>query len=238
MAYQDTFGKALMAHHLDNTITECLIERDDGYSDLHFLGHYFTDSSRFSNAMKAALEHISGRVLDIGCGAGRALLHLQRHFDVVGMDTSYLALKVCRLRGAKYLVNAHAPRLPFGPHTFDTAILMGNNYGLCGTIDATKEMVKNLYRILSDGGLIIAQSVNPYSTEKEVHLKYHEQNRKKGRPSGQVTIRFGFEGEYSDWFDLLMQSKEEMAETVQPYWRIERTYGDDAYIAILRKQPV
>ena len=238
MTYLETFGKALMAHHLDNTVTECLIERDDGYSDPHPLDVYFINGSQFPDEEKAALEHTSGRVLDIGCGAGRILLHLQGHFDVVGVDVSYLALRVCQLRGVKHLVNARAPRLTFGPGAFDTAILMGNNYGLCGSIDATREMMENLHEILSDDGIIIAQSNDPYSTEKEVHLKYHERNRRRNKPPGQVTIRVGFNGEYSDWFDLLMQSREEMAETVHPYWRIDKTYGDGLYIAILKKQRV
>jgi SAM-dependent methyltransferase len=232
MAYRDTFGKALMAHYLDNTVNDYLVERDDGLSEPLPTDNYFIDSSRFSDGLKAALEHVSGRVLDIGCGAGRISLHLQDRFHVVGMDISHLALKVCQLRGVKHLVNARAPFFPFGRNAFDTAILMGNNYGLCGSVDATREMMKNLHRIMSDDGIIIAQSRDPYDTEKEIHLRYHQRNIENGRPAGQVTIRVGFNGEYSDWFDLLMQSSEEMAETIHPYWQIDRTY--DSNIAILR----
>jgi SAM-dependent methyltransferase len=238
VTYRDTFGRALMAHYLDNTVSEYLIERDDGLLEPLPLSAYFIDSLQFPGELNASLEHVSGRILDIGCGAGRILLHLQDRFDVVGMDVSYLALQVCRLRRVKYLVNACAPHLPFGSGTFDTAILMGNNYGLCGNIDATSKMMKNLHELISDDGVIIAQSRDPCSTEKEVHLEYHEQNRKSGKPPGQVTIRVGFNGEYSDWFDLLMQSKEDMAETVHPYWRIDKTYGSDVYIAVLRKRQV
>ena len=238
MTYLDTFGKAFMAHHLDDKVTECLVERDDGLSEPLSLDTYFANSSQFPDEERAALEHVFGRVLDIGCGAGRILLHFQERFDVVGMDVSYTALQVCQLRGVKHLVNVHAPHLPFGPNTFDTAILMGNNYGLCGSIDATKQMMKNLYAVLSSDGTIIAQSRDPYSREREIHLKYHERNRERGRPAGQVTLRIGFNGEYSDWFDLLLQSKEEMAETVHPYWRIDKTYGDELYTAVLKKQHV
>ena len=238
MTYLDTFGKAFMARHLDNAVTGCLIERDDGHSSVESLNTYYASSSQFSDEESAALEHVSGRVLDIGCGAGRILLHFQGRFDVVGMDISHTALRVCRLKGVKHLVNVHAPHLPFGPDTFDAAILMGNNYGLCGSIDATKQMMKNLYQVLSDDGAIIAQSTDLYSTEKEIHLKYHERNRERGRPAGQITLRIGFDGEYSDWFDLLLQSKEEMAETVHPYWKIDKTYGDELYTAVLKKRHV
>lgn len=237
MTYRDTFGKAFMAHYLDKSVTEYLIERDDGYLDTDSLEGYFADASQFPDELNRVLEHAFCRILDIGCGAGRVLLHLQERFHVVGMDASYLALKVCRLRGARHLVNACAPCFPFDRNSFDTAILMGNNYGICGSVEATREMMRNLHQIITDDGIIIANSRNPYLTDNEAHLRYHEQNRKKGRPCGQVTIRIGFGGEYSDWFDLLMQSEEEMAETIYPYWRIDRNYvGKNGYImAVLKK---
>ncbi|HDO42228.1 MAG TPA: methyltransferase domain-containing protein [Candidatus Bathyarchaeota archaeon] len=49
-----------------------------------------------------AMKFIRGRVLDIGCGAGRHSIYLQnKGFNVIGIDISPLAIKVCRLRGLK-----------------------------------------------------------------------------------------------------------------------------------------
>ena len=122
MTYMDTFGKALMVHHLDNSITDYLVERDDGFSDVLSLDAYFTDYAQFPEDLKVALKHVSGRVLDIGCGAGKVILYLQDRFHVVGMDISHVALQVCQLRGARYLVNAHAPHIPFGKNEVERAI--------------------------------------------------------------------------------------------------------------------
>jgi 2-polyprenyl-3-methyl-5-hydroxy-6-metoxy-1,4-benzoquinol methylase len=45
---------------------------------------------------------VKGRVLDIGCGAGRHSLYLQNQgFQVLGIDNSPLAVKVAKLRGLK-----------------------------------------------------------------------------------------------------------------------------------------
>ncbi len=50
------------------------------------------------------MEFVNGRVLDVGCGAGRHSLYLQKKgFDVLGIDVSPLAVKVCRLKGVKKL---------------------------------------------------------------------------------------------------------------------------------------
>ena len=49
-----------------------------------------------------AMRFVRGRVLDVGCGAGRVCLHLQeRGLDVVGIDISPGAVEVCRRRGVR-----------------------------------------------------------------------------------------------------------------------------------------
>jgi 2-polyprenyl-3-methyl-5-hydroxy-6-metoxy-1,4-benzoquinol methylase len=43
-----------------------------------------------------AMQFVKGRVLDVGCGEGRHSLYLQeKWFDVLGIDISPLAIKVC-----------------------------------------------------------------------------------------------------------------------------------------------
>ncbi|MDG6899020.1 MAG: class I SAM-dependent methyltransferase [Nitrososphaerota archaeon] len=45
---------------------------------------------------------MKGKVLDVGCGAGRVALYLQGWgLDVVGVDNSPFALRVARLRGVR-----------------------------------------------------------------------------------------------------------------------------------------
>src|SRR5919201_108008 len=50
---------------------------------------YFTSFKDFPSIEKQALKFVRGRVLDIGCGAGRHSLYLQRkRFEVVGLEQS------------------------------------------------------------------------------------------------------------------------------------------------------
>ncbi len=77
------------------------------------------------------MSHARGRVLDIGCGAGRHALYLQkRGFEVVAIDISPLAVDVCRRRGVNdvRLMSITEADSNLGP--FDTILMMGANFGL------------------------------------------------------------------------------------------------------------
>lgn len=58
-----------------------------------------------------------------------------------------------------------------------------------------------------------------------------------GRPPGLVKIRISFQGEFDDWFDLLLVGEEEMREVAAPTgWNIKTTFTDGAnYCAVLTK---
>ena len=75
-------------------------EKEDGLFD--YSGGpriYFSEYEEWMGSEKAAMEHVCGRVLDIGCGAGRHSLSLQNQgFEVVAIENSPLAIKVCKTR--------------------------------------------------------------------------------------------------------------------------------------------
>jgi len=82
------------------------------------------------------MEFVKGRVLDIGCGAGRHSLYLQKKgFDVLGIDSSPLAIKVCKLRGLEKAKVMAIEDINFKPDSFDRIIMMGNNFGLFGSFN-------------------------------------------------------------------------------------------------------
>jgi len=176
----------------------------------------------FDPTEAAALTFARGRVLDVGCGAGRhALALLERGHVVVGLDVSPLALAVARRRGVQHTVWAAATAPPFAAASFDTFLLLGNNLGLAGDVEGTVAMLRRLRRLARPGGVLIASCRDPAATENPVHLAYHERNRARGRPIGQVTLREEYAGQLSLWFDLLLLTSAEataLAERVG--WRM------------------
>ncbi len=74
-------------------------------------------------------------------------------------------------------------------------------------------------------------------TTNPTHLRYHELNRKRGRPNGQVTLRIEYKGQFGDGFDLLMVSPRKMEEITRTAgWKAIKLYKEeDDYAAVLSK---
>src|SRR5580692_8909959 len=98
----DAFGRALGDWARGHTDPETF-ERDDGYTE-EGLGHelYVADFPAWLPAERRSVRYIRGRVVDVGCAAGRVPLYLQeRGYDVVGLDSSARAVRTAAARGVK-----------------------------------------------------------------------------------------------------------------------------------------
>ena len=98
---EDAWGLQMLAQYHSQNVTVEIIERDDGYiatgSDP---GLYFREYRQWEPFERRAISYAYGRVLDVGCGAGRHSLYLQgQGLDVTAIDLSPGAVKVCKLRG-------------------------------------------------------------------------------------------------------------------------------------------
>ncbi|MDH7486040.1 MAG: class I SAM-dependent methyltransferase [Anaerolineae bacterium] len=219
----DPFGQALWDACQGRPA--CLVfHRDDGLVTEQDATLYLAGPEAFDPTEAAALAFARGRVLDIGCGAGRHALALQaRGHAVMGLDISPLALAVARRRGVCHTIRATITALPFAAASFDTFLLLGNNLGLAGDVEGTVAMLRQLRRLARPGGVLIANCRNPAATDDPVHLAYHAHNRARGRPIGQVTIRVEYGGQVSPWFDLLLLTPAEVATLAERAgWQVKR----------------
>jgi len=237
---EDAFGQEMWVCYKGERSFE-IVERDDGYFDAFFPSPslHFSEYDNWHPVEKKAMEFGKGRVLDVGCGAGRHSLHLQKKgFDVFGIDNSPLAVKVCRLRGVEKAEVLAVEDVDFSPSSFDTIIMMGNNFGLFGGFKKARRLLKKFHKMTSEKGLIIASTRDPYKTDNPDHLEYHKLNKEKGRMGGQLKIRVRFRKYVGRWFDYLIASKREMESILQGTgWKI-REYIDSnnsEYIAIIEK---
>ena len=165
-----------------------------------------------------------GRVLDVGCGAGRHSIHLQgQGLEVVGIDISPLSITTCRERG---LADARAMCFSeIGPEMgfFDTILLLGNNFGIFGTPDEAKRWMVRLQAITSADAVVLAHSTDPQTDDG---LKME-------------TIRTRYEHFLTPWFDYFWASKGRMREILAGTgWTISHFFDGPVgtYIAVLHKQ--
>jgi hypothetical protein len=159
---------------------------------------------------------------------------------VLGIDSSPLAIKICKLRGLKRARVMPIEGLNFKPNSFDTVIMLGSNFGLFGSFKKAKRLLKKLHKMTSKSGLIIASTRDTYETDNPDHLAYHKFNKKRGRMAGQLKLRIRFRKCVTRWFDYLIVSKTEMEEILKGTgWEIRAFIDSDdsAYIALLEKEP-
>jgi len=145
---QDAIGH-MFYDYLTKAPVDEIIERDDGL---------------------VAMKYVRGRVLDVGAGAGRCALYLQdRGHEVVCIDNSPLALEVCRLRGLRNIKLVPFSKITPRLGVFDTVIMMGNNFGLFGSLEGAKELLQKLSRITSTRGRIVAETSEPGTGPMPLH---------------------------------------------------------------------
>jgi SAM-dependent methyltransferase len=217
-----------------------IVERDDGFiTPTNAPKVYFSKYQDWPSHEKKAMRYAKGRVLDIGCGAGRHAIYLQeRGRDVLGIDLSPLAVKVCKLRGLKKAKRLSIDKINQKLGRFDTLLMLGNNFGLFENFNKARRLLRRFHKITSQKARIIAESTDPYQTNEPDHLKYHRYNRKLGRMSGQIKLRVRYKKHVTPWFDYLLVSKDEMREILKGTgWQVKRFFDSKSpwYLAIIEK---
>ncbi len=236
---EDAYGRAMYDFHRGKGGQE-IVEYDDGF--IFATGgpsFYFAEYPQWPAAERTAMRSVVGRVLDVGCGAGRVAIHLQeRGHDVLGIDNSPLAVRVARERGLKHVQVLSLWEIDGSLGTFDTIVMMCNNFGLVGSRAGAKRLLKRFHRITSDGGRILAASTDPRHGRSQ-HLAYHQRNRRRGRLPGQIRGRIRYRGYATPWADFLLVSRAEIRSLVRDTgWRVRRFVdapNEPLFVAILEK---
>ena len=242
----DAHGHMFSDYHNGRENVE-IVEREDGLidksSESNCLGprDYFAEYGDWAEHQKLAMEHATGRILDIGCAAGRHSLYLQAQgHGVLGIDNSSLAIETCQRRGLKNARVMPVAGLSPKTGTFDTILMMGRNFGFVGSSVRTRSLLSRFAAMTSDSAKIILETLDPYQTADPCHLAYHQFNRDHGRMSGQLRLRVHYREYTTQWFDYLFVSKAELEDILEETaWQVER-YIDSAtntptYVVILRK---
>jgi SAM-dependent methyltransferase len=237
---QDAFGQMVMDYYKHGVGHE-IVEREDGFFYVTSGGPacYLAAYQDWPSLDRKALRYVRGRVLDVGCGAGRCALYLQREeHEVLALDYSPLAIEVCRLRGVKHTKLASITQFTAPSGAFDTILMMGNNFGLLGNFKRARWLLRRFSTMTGTHGRIIAESLDPFQPYVLTPPAYRRLNRQRGRMPGQVRIRLHHRNYHTPWFDYLMVSKREMKRILTGTgWEITRFIETTPplYVAVIDK---
>jgi SAM-dependent methyltransferase len=240
---RDAYGQMMLAVLEGEGNVFEIVERDDGLIDVGVMGPklYLAPFRRWPAHHRRAMRLVRGRSLDCGAGAGRVSLYLQdRGREVVAIDNSPGAIEVCRRRGVRDARLVDFSNVDESLGTFDTIVLLGNNFGLFASPAKAKQMLRRLRKLTSDDGRILAESrdvTKGPGAAAPWHVEYRQRNIERGRLPGQIKLRIRFRKIVGPWFDYPMVSPAEMAEILdRTGWRLDQTIdSDDTYVAVIEK---
>lgn len=219
-----------------------VVEHDDGYFGIGAgPSLYFSEFESWRAVERDAMGFVGGRVLDVGCGAGRFMLWLRsRGFDVVGIDNSPGAIEACRRRGLEdvhLLSVGKVSRRRLG--TFDTVLLLGGNMALLGPAEAAKRNLTRLARVTSPGGRLLGANRDLTRSRDERISAMVAENLAQGRFSGEHRSRIRYKTFATPFFTSSRMSPDELrALTAGTGWTLERVLdrNEGIYIAVLARQ--
>ncbi len=234
---EDAYGQILLAL-VEGRQAQEIMERDDGLVYCGDPSDYLAPYHRWPAAERKAMRYVRGRVLDVGCGAGRVSLYLQEHgHEVVAIDESPGAVEVAMRRGVRDARLLSLAEVDRSLGAFETVVLLRNNFGLAGREGAVPRCLRRLGALTSERGRILTDSVDPERADP-VFRDYRPRGATPGPGAQRVRVRWRRYA--TPWFYYLMLSPAELERLVAGTgWRVARVIDDGSprFSAILEKDP-
>lgn len=109
---------------------------------------------------RAALDRCCGRVIDVGAGAGRHAIELERRgHDVVALDLCPAAVEVMRHRGVRGARCGDMWTIA-RDGGFDTALMLMHGIGVVGDLAGLGRFLERLPALMAPGGQLLCDSAD------------------------------------------------------------------------------
>lgn len=225
----DLPGQSIHDFYFRNTKKKLFVHDEFGPKVEMPLAVYFRDFYEMPELEQKALKLCTGKVLDIGAGAGSHALELQNlDIDVTTLEISPAACEVMHSRGIHQVVCDDI--FKYNHEKFDTLILLMNGIGLCGTCEDFKRFLQHVEQLLLPGGQLIFDSCDIAYMYEDVPTPEHYY--------GEVNCRYEYAGRKTDWFRWLYLDYHTMSALARSAgWSVERIAEDenDQYLARIIK---
>lgn len=210
-------------------------EARDGHPEWYFGEDWPPSTDR---ALDRVCER-AGRVLDLGCGAGKHATHLQRRgVTVVGGDPSPLALRTARARGLRQAAVMDLRALPAADGALDVVVVLGTQLGVARTVEGLRDALGEFARATGPDGRVVADVTHPERYLAAVEAGEMSDETTDVDLSAGVArrrLRTEYRGLAGPWIDLLMLSPAALSRAVAPTgWTVtDRIDHGREYVVVL-----
>ena len=233
---EDVYGDGLKAYQKGEKNATFVVESDLAETDEWPVSTFFRAYAEMPEVEQMALQRATGKVLDVGAGAGSHSLWLQmRHLDVTAIDISEGAVDVMRERGVQHPLLADY--FCFEEGGYDTMLMLMNGVGIVGRLNRLSSFFLQAKKILKKGGRILLDSSDiRYMCEEEDGSMMIDLN---GDYYGEMEYTFGFKGAKGKTFEWVFVDFDTLADCAKLHgFSCEKIYEDDhfLYLAELRNE--
>ena len=236
---KDILGQAIADRHYRRSTARLRVHtrwgmKPDGHpfgssTEIMPVTTYFRSASDMPELEWMALQHCTGRILDIGAGAGsHSLLLQQLGQDVTALDISPLNAAVIKDRGVKKVIrrdffslsSAESRRTSNAAGRYDTLLLLMYGIGLVATLDGLHLFLQKALTLLRPGGALIFDS-------SDVAYLYHNRPPRKGQYYGEINYQYEYRRQRTDWFNWLFVDKRTLRRiATKEGWKMKILFED------------
>ncbi|WP_232820507.1 methyltransferase domain-containing protein [Halorussus litoreus] len=226
-AAADPFGRAIRDFHRDEQ-DDPLIQRDSEWAREHPIERFYFgdfDASGTNDAWLA--DRLDGSLLDLGAGAGRHALYFQEQFETVAVEVSDHLVETMRERGVRDARRADmfALRESFDRDRFASALAIGTQIGLAGSMDGLRRFLTDLAHVTTDDAAAVLDCYDPERVDSDEMLGY------RADPTPGLAFRvmqFEYDGAVGETLLFRLFGPDRIREAaVGTDWQVEEVRYDD-----------
>ena len=197
--YGDPVGKAILDFAQTRKPDDIIVCSEICEDDIIPIEVLFRNEDEMPELEIVALNKCSGKILDVGAGAGSHALFLKNlGKDVTAIDISEGAVAFMKEVGIK---SHQVDFFDYSEEKFDTILMLMNGIGIAGTLANLENTLLHAKSLLNEGGKILCDSSDiKYLYEDEDGALWVNLNQEY---YGNFRFQMKYKKETGPWFDWL-----------------------------------